>query len=105
MIWHKGLQPRVYPSVGPKLSLNQPEEEKSHFEENKTRNQSTTSANICVRQVSRCGMLFAANQLASEPFEMPHENDMRTTKYPRCYLAGSVHFSLRTSGKASSLYQ
>ena len=88
----KGCNPAYTPGVGPKLSLNQPEE-KLLNEEEKRRYQAITGAVMYLAQVTRYDILYAVNQLA-RAMSKPAKAHMRTAKHLLRYLAGSTDFSI-----------
>ena len=88
----KGCNPAYPPGVGPESSLNQPEE-KLLNEEEKLRYQAITGAAMYLAQVTRYGILYAVNQLASA-MPKPAKAHMGAAKHLLRYLAGSTDFSI-----------
>ena len=88
----EGCNPAYAPEVGPKLSLNQPEE-KLLNEEKKRRCQAITGAVMYLTQVIRYDILHAVNQLA-KAIPKPAKAHMGVAKHLLRYLAGSTDFSM-----------
>ena len=87
----EGCNPAYTPGVGPKLSLNQPEE--NLLNEEKRRYQAITGVVIYLAQVTRYDVLYTVNQLARAMSKLAKAH-MGAAKHLLCYLAGSTDFSI-----------
>ena len=88
----RGCNPAYIPGVGPKLSLDQPEENLLN-EEGKRRYQSTTGAAMYLAQVCHYDILYTVNQLA-RAMSKPSKAHMGAAKHLLRYLGGSTDFSI-----------
>ena len=86
------FNPAHTPCVDTELSLDQPEERLLSKEE-KQRFLAITGSAMYLRQVTRSGILYAVNQLATAIFK-PSKAHMAVAKHLLRYLAGTVNFSV-----------
>ena len=88
----EGCNPAYTPGVGPKLFLNQPEENLLN-EKEKRRDQAITGVVIYLAQATRYDILYTVNQLA-RAMSKPAKAHIGAAKHLLRYLAGPTDFSI-----------